>query len=103
MEVSTSGFYSWLKTPVDAEKAKQKAELETKARQLFNDHKQTYGYRRLSKELGKAGLKSGHYQVRYLMSRLGLKARYPKRFKATTDSNHNKAISLNSLSSVMVN
>jgi putative transposase len=31
------------------------------------------------------------------MARLGLKARYPKRFKVTTDSNHNKAISPNSL------
>jgi transposase InsO family protein len=31
------------------------------------------------------------------MGRLGLKARYPKRFKVTTDSNHNEAISPNSL------
>ncbi|MBK8817295.1 MAG: hypothetical protein IPN42_18120 [Methylococcaceae bacterium] len=42
-------------------------------------------------------MKSGHYQVRYLMVRLGLKARYPKRFKVTTDSNHNEAILPNSL------
>jgi putative transposase len=31
------------------------------------------------------------------MVRLGLKARYPKRFKVATDSNHNEAISPNSL------
>ena len=31
------------------------------------------------------------------MARLGLKARYPKRFKVATDSNHNEAISPNSL------
>ena len=31
------------------------------------------------------------------MARLGLKARYPKRFKVTTDSNHNAAISPDSL------
>ena len=31
------------------------------------------------------------------MARLGLKARYPKRFKVTTDSNHSEAISPNSL------
>jgi len=42
-------------------------------------------------------MKSGHYQVRRLMARLGLKARYPKRFKVTTDSNHNAAISPDSL------
>jgi putative transposase len=97
MEVSGSAFYSWLKTPEDSDKAQRKASLEAKARQLFNDHKQTYGYRRLSNELGKAGMKSGHHQVRHLMARLGLKARYPKRFKVTTDSNHNEAISPNSL------
>lgn len=42
-------------------------------------------------------MKSGHYQVRHLMPRLGLKACYPKRFKVTTDSNHNEAIWPNSL------
>ena len=31
------------------------------------------------------------------MTRLGLKARYPKRFKVTTNSNHNEAISANSI------
>ncbi|NOS73951.1 MAG: IS3 family transposase [Methyloglobulus sp.] len=97
MEVSSGAFYTWLKTPQDSEKAQRKVALETKARQLFNGHKQTYGYRRLSNELGKAGMKSGHYQVRHVMARLGLKARYPKRFKVTTDSNHNAAISPNSL------
>jgi putative transposase len=97
MEVSARAFYAWLKTPGDSEKAQRKTELEAKASQLFNDHKQTYGYRRLSNELGKAGIKSGHYRVRRLMVRLGLKARYPKRFKVTTGSNHNGAISPNSL------
>jgi putative transposase len=97
MEVSTIAFYAWLRTSEDTDKARRNAALETKARQIFNAHKQIYGYRRLSQELGKAGMKSGHYQVRHLMARLGLKARYPKRFKATTDSSHNAAISPNSL------
>jgi putative transposase len=97
MEVSSRAFYTWLKTPEDTEKAQRKLALETKARQLFNDHKQTYGYRQLSNELGKAGITSGHYQVRHLMVRLGLKARYPKRFKVTTNSGHNEAISPNGL------
>jgi putative transposase len=68
MEVSTSAFYAWLKTPEDTDKARQKAVLEAKARQLFDGHKKTYGYRRLSDALGKAGITSGHYQVRHLMA-----------------------------------
>ena len=65
MEVSASAFYSWLKTPEDSEEAQRKAALEAKARQLFDDHRQAYGYRRLPDALGKAGITSGHYQVRH--------------------------------------
>jgi transposase len=59
MAVGASAFYVWLKTPADTDKVRQKEELEAKAHQLFNDHKHTYGYRRLSDALGKAGMKSG--------------------------------------------
>jgi transposase InsO family protein len=97
MEVSASAFYPWAKKPEDTDKTRQREALEAEASEIFIDHKQTYGYRRLSNELGKVGIKSGHYPVRHLMARLGLKARYPKRFKITTDSNHNEAISPNSL------
>ena len=51
MEVSASAFYAWLKTPADTDKTQQKAALEAKPRQLFDDHKHTYGYRRLSDAL----------------------------------------------------
>jgi putative transposase len=65
MEVSASAFYSWLKTPEDSEKSQRKAALEAKARQLFDDHRHTYGYRGLSDALGKASMTLGHYQVRH--------------------------------------
>jgi hypothetical protein len=58
MEVSASAYYAWVKTPEHTDKTRQKAVLEVKARQLFDGHKQTYGYRRLSDALGKVGLKS---------------------------------------------
>jgi putative transposase len=97
MEVSTSAFYAWVRKPGETDRIMKKAAPETRARQIFYEHKQTYGYRRLSDALGKVGIKSGHYQVRHLMARPGLKARYPKRFKVETNSNHNEAISANSL------
>jgi hypothetical protein len=58
MEVSASAFYTWLKTPGDSEKAQRKVALGAKARQLFNDPKQTYGYRRLSNGLHPKGIKA---------------------------------------------
>jgi len=97
MQVSTSAFYGWAKLPETSDKTMQEEELESKVRQLFDDHKQTYGSRRLSDALKKAGIYAGRYKLRRLMAQLGLEVRYPKRFKVTTDSNHNDAISPNLL------
>ena len=97
MQVSTSAYYAWTKQPETTEKTKDNEKLETKIRQIFDDFKQTYGARRLLGELHKAGFKVGCYKVHTLMRKLGLKPRYPKRFKVTTDSNHNEAISPNIL------
>ena len=97
MEVSTSAFYAWCKQPEDSEKTKQKQRLEDEAKQIFIETKQSYGSRRLSNELKKQGFAVGRYKTRQVMQQLKLKVRYPKRYKATTDSNHSEAISPNRL------
>ncbi len=97
MQVSTSAYYAGSKQPETTEKTNENKKLETKIRQILDDFKQTYGSRRLVGELHKAGFKVGRYKVPALMKKLGLKPRYPKRFKVTTDSNHNEAISPNTL------
>lgn len=51
----------------------------------------------MSGKLSKLGIKAGRYKVTRLMSELGLKVRYPKKFKITTDSDHNDSISPNTL------
>jgi hypothetical protein len=97
MEVSTSAYYSWTKQPETTEKILETKRLEAKIHELFDEFRQSYGSRRLSNELRKAGFNIGRYQTRTLMKRLGLIVRYPKKFKVTTDSNHNEAISPNKL------
>jgi putative transposase len=97
MQVSSSAFYAWAKRPESSGKTKEKAGLEAKLRQIFDDNKQVYGSRRISKELKKIGIIAGRYKVRSLMVQMGLEVRYPKRFKVTTDSNHDEAISPNTL------
>ncbi len=101
---ATEGVPSYRVMPRDggerqwiSDKARRKAALGAKARQLFGGHRHAYGYRGLPDALGKAGMESGHYQVRHLMARLGLKARYPKRFKVTADSGHSGATPPNRL------
>jgi hypothetical protein len=45
----------WAKLPETTD------ERESKVRQFFDDHKQTYGSRRLSDALKKAGINAGRY------------------------------------------
>ena len=97
MAVSTSAYYAWVKQPVGSGKHVEARKLEQQAMKIFENSKCTYGSRRLSHELKKAGFPVGRYKAHGLMAKLNLKARYPKRFKATTDSNHNDTISPNSL------
>lgn len=97
MQVSTSAYYAWKKQPDWAEKAQQRELLEIKTRELFEKSKCSYGTRRLSDALNKAGYQAGRDKVRRLMVQLGLDVRYPKRFKVTTDSDHQETISPNTL------
>jgi transposase InsO family protein len=97
MQVSKSAYYAWAKRPEAAAQSKEAGPFEQRVVQIFEDSKKTYGSRRIADELQKSGVAAGRYKVRSAMARLGLQARYPKRFKVTTDSNHSEAISPNLL------
>ncbi len=97
MQVSTSAYYAWQKVSGDSGKIREREQLEAKVCELFELNKKVYGARRMSDALKKAGINAGRYKVGGLMVRLGLEVRYPKRFKVTTDSDHNEAISPNKL------
>ena len=97
MQVSTSAYYAWLKTPQDDNNKRQDQKLAEKVRQIFTDNKQSFGSRRLADRLQKQGVAIGRFKTRRIMRDLKLKVRYPKRFKVTTDSNHSQAISPNRL------
>jgi K+-transporting ATPase c subunit len=72
-------------------------QLEARAIQLFDENKKIYGSRRLSEAFIKEDFQVGRYKAKQLMKKLGLKPRYPKSIKVTTDSDHNDAISPNHL------
>jgi len=97
MKVSRSAFYAWKNTPDRRYKNNEADEIKSKIYQIFYENKQVYGARRLSKALKDIGIMAGRHKVSRLMSELGLKVRYPKKFKVTTDSNHSDAISPNTL------
>ena len=97
MEVSTSAYYAWCNRPDNSKKPEEEKKITAKLYQLFHANKQVYGSRRLSDALSDIGVKAGRYKVRRWMKELGLNVRYPKKFKVTTDSDHNEAISENTL------
>lgn len=97
MEVSTSADYGWIQTPEQSDKKQKHQVLASKTKQIFLEHRSVYGSRRLSDRLRKQGFEVGRYKARSLMQELKLVARYPKRFKSTTDSNHRESISPNKL------
>nr|WP_253255884.1 IS3 family transposase [Legionella quinlivanii] len=86
MQVSRSAYYRWYSKGHHPKP--QDTMLEAKLKALFGDSKNTYGSRRLAKELTAQGFPVGRYKVRRIMEKLRLTVRYPKRFKQTTDSRH---------------
>ena len=97
MAVSSSAYYAWCQSAHKGPKAEQDHVLAKKLRQLFNENRGVYGSRRLTSALKTQGVQVGRYKVRRLMQDLNLVARYPKRFKVTTDSRHSESISPNKL------
>lgn len=97
MGVSTSSYYAWRQAPEDSVRKQRDEMLADKAEQIFSEHKSIYGSRRLSNELKKQGFSVGRFKTRRLMKERELAVRYPKKFKVTTDSNHDETISPNRL------
>jgi putative transposase len=90
--VSRAGFYRWLQAeqPVDEE-----MEVRSNIQKIFAEHKRRYGYRRVSAELRRRGMRVNHKRVARLMRQDNLLAVEPKVFLATTDSDHACEVYLN--------
>lgn len=97
MRVGRSHFYHYLKCRKAGNTDPGQAQLERRIKDIFKASKKTYGSRRMLVPLREEGYTIGRYRVRRLMRKLNLKARTPKRFKATTDSNHDHPVAKNLL------
>lgn len=96
MQVSSSAFYAWQNAPMKPFDTSGFI-LDCAVQNTFNTHKMTLGSRRMVTELAKKNIIIGRYKARSTMRKLGLAARYPKKYKTTTDSNHNNRIEPNKL------
>lgn len=96
MEVSMSGYYFWLKNPVTQRK-KRDAELSKKIILIHQASHKRYGSPRIHKALEKQNEKVGRKRVIRLMQENNIVGKAKRKFKATTDSNHDFRIAPNLL------
>lgn len=64
---------------------------------IYAESRGGYGWPRIWKELLARGIRVGKQRIQKLMQRHGIRAKGKRRFKVTTDSNHNMPISANLL------
>jgi putative transposase len=94
--VSRAGFYAWRTRPPSARAgADQRLAIEVAA--IHAESRQRYGSPRVHFELGQRQQHVGRKRVARLMRAQGLRARAPRRFRTTTDSQHTLPIAPNVL------
>jgi putative transposase len=98
LKVSRSGFYAWFSRPESQRMEENMYILETiKAIRKEEPKKQSYGALRMLRELTARGIDCGKNRLAAIMAGNGIKAKIKRKFKCTTDSNHNSPIAPNLL------
>ncbi|MEH6668578.1 MAG: IS3 family transposase [Psychrobacter sp.] len=91
LSVKSSSYYDWLSRDISEQQVhRNQCELLVKA--AHSEMKERYGVDRLHAHLSKQGHNISLYMVRSIKEEHGIKCRRHKRFKVTTDSNHNKLV-----------
>lgn len=96
LQVWVSSYYRWQKQPQSARQLEDER-LSQLMIHLFNESKGRYGAPRLHAALRKSGECVGIKRVRRLMKMNHLQAKARRKYKATTDSQHNQTIAPNLL------
>jgi len=96
MAVSRSGYYEWLSRPTSQHKQEDEA-LKATIKEIHEGSRQTYGTRRIKDDLADQGDTVSRKRIARLMNEEGLSCKTKRKFKATTNSRHNKPVAKNLL------
>jgi putative transposase len=96
LDVSVSGYYAWRDRPPSAREMANR-ELMRRISAVYQRSYGTYGSPRVYHELRDQGCACSENRIARLMRLLGLQARQPKRFKATTRRNKHHPVATNLL------
>jgi putative transposase len=94
--VTRSGFYAWRHRP-ESVHARRDRRLRVLVRASFEESERRYGSIRVHKDLVEQDIRVSRKRVVRLMQAEGLKARVRKRFKVTTNSDHDQPVAPNLL------
>ena len=97
MEVSRSGFYDYVQRGSGGDESGDAVELITQVKTIHAETGQSYGSRRMAKQLQDNGYQVGRYRARSLMCKADVAVKRKKRFKVTTESRHNYPVAPNLL------
>ena len=96
LQVRSGSYYRWKKQTITA-RQQQKIAIKEKITLIYFAAKQRYGSPRITLELQYLGYKVSRITVAKNMKELGLRSKLSKKFKVTTNSNHNYLIVKNIL------
>lgn len=94
LEVSSSGYYDWLKRSPSL-RVQNYEELDRKIARIVIEGRGNYGVERVRKELAKQSAMHGDKLVRKRMRAQGIAFVQKRKFIRTTDSNHNEPCAAN--------
>lgn len=93
LAVTPSGYYSFCKRRRNSPKYDdERREVHQLMGKIAENADYTYGNRRMRKALWALGFNFSRQKVRQLMKEAGIKARYRKKYKVTTNSAHNQPV-----------
>ena len=99
LNVSDSGYYAWRDRPLSQHDRKElRLEIEIKAADIRT--KQTYGAERLQCDLAEHGVEVGICRIRRIRTKLGIRCKQKRKYKATTYSKHGLPVAENLLGQV---
>jgi len=90
--VSRAGFYRFLQ---EGEPVEEDMEVRSAVQAIALEHRRRYGYRRMTAELRRRGMRVNHKRVARIMREDNLLAIQPRAFVLTTDSKHQLEVYLN--------
>ncbi len=96
LRVSKSGYYKWLNRK-PSKRVQEEGRLEVEIKAAHKRTRETYGPERLQHELKGQGVSVGICRIRRIRTKIGIRCKQRRKFKATTDSKHRFPVAENLL------